>query len=828
MDAHSFRSWLIAEIREVLDRESSVPPLLLWLDPGRQWLDLLRAAAEADGFELWANPDEHELVTRDRFRQTEHAARVVWLPVAREGITWFKPFELEAEAVWEKSLLEALREYGVYIPREHETDLISLLPAHAREWFDKPRETWRELTPANAKGALVDDHRMLQVLAGPAGEFDILREQERFDIFARRATEDFGLPSPQSQDEQAWRVAATGTLLCTEAADATPNEPPSEGEKIVSVGLARKRSLDLLKAWQNHVKFIPTFERLVCAADGTIGLSYWVRNLTAPPRSRSSCLVEKTLFGQMVDQLDRLEAVDLLADELERNVQTYKYRDTGFWGRQATEPVGWRYLVQLAEVASLIVENRDVEEKWTSAREAVEWYTRCGWQFDQAGEQLFKEETKLPDNLLRIRARLRRSYLRAMDRVSRTFSELLSKDDPYVFGLPSAGEVAHEELQRQEMPTALVFLDACRLDLGQRLAKMLNQGEPAQRATVTIAVAPVPTVTELGMAFALPEGRDKLRVELSEERRSFKISAEGVDTDLAKVEGRSKWLKERLGIKEFLTIDQVLDGETLKKASRTRRLIAVRGREFDRHDGTLQLTGAEEYLDRYVQAIRRLRDFGYHRVIVMTDHGFFHWEPEEHEIEERPEGTIMWASRRAIVGSGLSHPHAIRFGVSQGDSEVMVPRGMGSFRTPGRLEFFHGGTTLQELIIPTVIATWPAKARKVNVVLKPVGHIASLVPRVQIQAGATGQKVFFGDSNLLSRHALVKVKEPTSGKVVFKHSDPVTVEPDGDVVTIQLSMVEPPPDLAYNSPLEVLVIDADNEEILAREDITLKVEINDW
>jgi hypothetical protein len=66
------------------------------------------------------------------------AARIVWLPCAREEISWFKPFELEAEAVWEKSLLEALREYGVHIPREHESALLSLLPAHAREWFDKP------------------------------------------------------------------------------------------------------------------------------------------------------------------------------------------------------------------------------------------------------------------------------------------------------------------------------------------------------------------------------------------------------------------------------------------------------------------------------------------------------------------------------------------------------------------------------------------------------------------------------------------------------------------------------------------------------------------
>ena len=153
---------------------------------------------------------------------------------------------------------------------------------------------------------------------------------------------------------------------------------------------------------------------------------------------------------------------------------------------------------------------------------------------------------------------------------------------------------------------------------------------------------------------------------------------------------------------------------------------------------------------------------------------------------------------------------------------------MNSFKTYGGLEFFHGGATLQELIIPMVVATWPSKAKKVSVVLKPVGHITSEAPRVQVQAGVFGQKTMFGDSNLLSRRAIVKVKDPSTGKVVFKHAYPVTVEPEGAAQTIQLNLVEPKPDLAYNTPLEVLVLDADDEEILAREEITLKVEINGW
>jgi hypothetical protein len=44
---------------------------------------------------------------------------------------------------------------------------------------------------------------------------------------------------------------------------------------------------------------------------------------------------------------------------------------------------------------------------------------------------------------------------------------------------------------------------------------MLNKGEPVQRATISVAAAPIPTVTALGMALALPISRDKLSVRLT-------------------------------------------------------------------------------------------------------------------------------------------------------------------------------------------------------------------------------------------------------------------------------------------------------------------------
>lgn len=825
----SLHRWLREQVSAVLQSKTSPPPFLLWCDPDREWLEMLRALADEDGFELWADPEEHELATKDRFYTTERNPRVVWLPTRRQDISWFKVYELQAECVWEKSLLHGLREYGVNIPRDTEADLLPLLPAHAKEWFDNPKETWKELTPGSAKGTLIDDYRMLQVLAGETGEFDLLRQENRFDIFARRAQEDFGLPDPASLAEEEWRVAATARLLVTEAAEASQSSPPSEQDKIVRDGLPRDRALKLLRSWQENIHFIASFERLSRKADGTISLANWARNLPSAPKSKSSRAVEESLFKGFAEKLERITEIDPLNKELEKHLQPFLERQSGFWSQQAQASIGWRYLVMMAQAASILVETSSVECEWKSAKDAIDWYVANGWQLDLAGETLFQEEGDLPQELHRIRARVRRSYLRTTDRIGGVFSELLSNDSACLSDMPTSGEVTLRLLEGASVPTAIVFIDALRFDLGNRLAEMLNIGEPVQRATVSAAVAPLPSITALGMAYALPMARDQLAVTMDEGSEGLRVSAAGFSGSLAVASTRREWLSKALGVKDFYTINEVLDWQA-RPLAKPKALIVVECQELDKagHPGELQLSGATEHLDRYARAIRRLREYGYSRVAVVTDHGFFHWQPEDDEIEEtKPTGEVLWTSRRAIVGRGLSHPSALHMQVP--DFEVMIPRSTNAFKTYGGLGFFHGGATLQELIIPVVIAVWPTKASKVGVVLKPVEKIVSEAPRVQVQCGASEQQSLFGaDENMLSRQVIVKVQQPETGKLAFLNETPVTVKPDDELVTVQLVMASPRSRLKYGEPLTVIVIDADDEEILAIEEVQLKVDIDEW
>lgn len=839
----TFRDYLVAQIKSHLGRKTQPAPFLVFCDPDQEWLELLRMAAEHAGFELWA-PElgqnaPHELLLRDRFYREPRTPRVVWLRAARADITWFKVFELQADHVWEKRLLDVLRDYGVLIPVEHEAELSTLLPAQTRAWFAQPRSTWKELTPGNAKDALIAPERMLEILAGPPKEFERLAKQGRFSLFATRAVEDFGLPEPREHEEELWRKMATARLLCTDAAQSVPHDTPREPEHIIPEGQPRIRALQLLRQWQINVEHIPAFELLGPKADTMLGLQFWARNLPTAPRSRSSRAVEAALFAKAIEQLDRIESPVALAQELEKSLPRFMERADGFWekraSRTATGRIGWSHLIRLAEAASTLGECQQVDKEWKHAADAVQWYVQRGHLLDRSGELLFQESADAPKSLTRIRARLRRGFKQTLDRIGRAFSELLASSSAEVMALPTAGELAAAELGKGKQPTALIFLDAFRLELGHRLAGLLNAGEPAQRAVVSAAVAPMPSITALGMAFALPVERGKLHVSLDPERRGFQVSADGWKGDLTVAEQRRKWLSKQLSVTDFLSIKDVLDGETLQPGARPKRLLVVHGNELDSdgHEGQLELSGADEHLERYAQAIRRLREAGYARVIVVTDHGFFHHEPDEDEKEvEKPAGEILWQSRRAIVGHKLSQKTALRLPVMGSELHAMVPRSIAAFRTYGGLGFFHGGATLQELIIPVVIVTWPNKAAKIDVVLKPVGHIATKLPRVQIAPAHSGQQALFTSTTQLGRRVLIKVLAPETNKLVFRHDEAVTVQP-GDVrsasepIVVQLRLVDDPPALRFGSKLLVRVMDAENEEELAREEIALKVDLDD-
>ncbi|MBI2837080.1 MAG: PglZ domain-containing protein [Acidobacteria bacterium] len=826
----TLREWLRAELKSVLERKAGPAPLVLWCDPESEWRDLLRAAGEGGAFELWSG-GEHELVLRERLLATPPAPRVIWLPVGSNDIGYLKVFELQADLVWTESLVSALARFGVEIARDHEAELRHLLPAHAKEWIDRPLSAWRELTPGNAKTTLVDDDLVLLTLASTGRTVDEVVGRDRAGVLSRRVTEDFGLPAHSGGTADEWRVAAVARLIVTEARVRVPSEPPGDADKVIPSGPVRERALKLLDRWLKNIELMGSFEDLARPADATTSLLYWARNLSSAVAPLASRAAEEALFQKQVAQLAQLDQFDELAKRLETWEPFYAAHSMGFWGCHAEHRIPWQSLLTLARTAVVLRQHAGAEAQWTSPQDAVGWFTSTGWEIDRQGDILHSEDPGLPSGLNGVRARLRRAYLRRLDETNSTFSELLHHHGIESLGLPFAGELLAKARPSRD-PMAVLVLDACRYDLGARIAETLNKGEPARRSEIQRARAPLPSMTCLGMPFAIVDDPDSLVVDLANEAPArWRVTSRESTDDLAVAEARRDWLRKRFKLKPAAVTDvkSVLDSPP-PGPKESGRLLFVFGDEFDTqgHEGELKFSGADEQIERYVRAVRRIRDAGYPTVAIVTDHGYIHWEPEKDEVEDLPAGEVLWRSRRAVVGRGLKHRTAIAVGVKGSDLDCMVPRSVNAFRTYGKMGYFHGGATLQELVIPVVIFRWPKKAEKISVVLTPLSEITSVKPRIELKPGATGQPGLFGaDDRMMGREVFVKVVEPASGRRLFRAPQRYKVDPEGQSIVVALDR-EKSETCQRGVRLQIEVRDADNDELLDHCQVELRIDLEEW
>lgn len=828
----SFHQWLTEQINDTLSRSGHTSPYIVWCDPHRVWKDLLIAVQEETEIELWAE-EISELQLRERFQAEYHddKRRIIWLPRTRNDITYFKVFEIRADFVWEYSLEDALLDYGVNPAKIHE--LGDSLPAFTRMQQEKPLSTWQNVTDRDT----CDNNCILGMLAGNSEAVADLNDPERFGIFCRRILQEFGLPEPHAGKNDEWQIQALGFLLCTDTIIKSPVDLGQDTSFLINNDFQREKALGLLNDWMRRIDYIPSFEKLVIEAEKRTPLRFWASDITLTEQTYASRTIELELFNKEIKTIqpckNDAELVAYLADK----IQIYKSHMAGFWGSTAQNKVRWDQLIQMAEIAQRLVAQTSCSTRWRSLKDSISWFTEKGWEIDSAGEILFTDGHEIPAELLKVRTRLGFAYHRHLDSTNQAFSELIAEADDFSNLGPYAGEIIAPSIEEENAknPVAIIYLDALRYDLGMRLAGMLNAGEPAKRAKVVPARAPLPSITALGMAYALPISPPEIEVKI--EKDAFSVTTKGFTGNLAILAKRRDFLSGHFKLrdtktKHFTTIKEILtaspDDINVKDLG---KILFIFGDQLDKegHDDELQFSGAEDILDRYVRVVKLLQRGGYPTIFITTDHGFFHWEPDKDEYISKPDGKLLWKCRRAIAGYNLTHDTAVQVKIGGSDLECMIPRSVNVFETYGGIGYFHGGATLQELIIPVITVSYPKKSKKIGVVIKPVDQITTLEQRIELAPAGAIQKSLDGsiDGSLISRNVIVKIIHDESGELIFTSQHPVTITPGGGNQTITIKK-EKSAQAPYNAQLTLWIYDEETGEPLDHTGVILKVELDEW
>jgi hypothetical protein len=580
----------------------------------------------------------------------------------------------------------------------------------------------------------------------------------------------------------------------------------------------RRRISDLLVAWRGDAAYRDDYAALAIQVDDELGL---VSTLTWTS-GLADCVVtpaiEVIAFAEAVRALsagDTTSAGSIATQRLRISPWVHPQGPNGEgWATTARQ---WRAVQATAELHNAVNETKP--PKASSPGAQLDWYVEAGWKVDRAHRRF-----EVARNDLRILGALEPAFTAArvaydnwLDSILLLFTTAVEKHGFDAGKLVRQGDIHTKWVRDAARPVAYVWVDALRLELGIDLRDGLRAD--GHTADLHAAVSAVPTITPVGMANLTPAAGVGLSLELAGSDLDIRVNGD----EVANVPDRIARLRAAHGGK---VVDRTLDtvasqGEKeLKRAVGDADLLLVRSQELDSAGESGMLNAAWSQFNTVLELLRnlvaRLGQAGVRRIVITADHGFVTLSRDlgPDRAIDPPPGGIGELHRRGWVGKGSSTtPSTLRVSIAAtgtpSDLDLIVPRGLAVFRAGGSKQFFHGGLSPQELLIPVIVVdTEPAPApRELKVDVSIAGG--------RITTGAFAATVGFTGSLFTTEITVRVVAQGATGHGVVARVvsgdgfDPatgtVTLKADGasPVLTFQVTA-----NLERDTAVEIEVLDA--------------------
>ncbi|MDE0375151.1 MAG: PglZ domain-containing protein [bacterium] len=467
----------------------------------------------------------------------------------------------------------------------------------------------------------------------------------------------------------------------------------------------RRSTQDLLERLRGATGGLAAHRRLATAADTRLALADSLQWRPGLEDAVGTPALEKVLLGRsirFIQETDYGKALEIAERRLE--VSPWVSDPNSGWGGR------WRTVQAISRLhAELAKANPPLE---VGPCEMLAWYVEQGWLVDRAHRrlELARSELRRFGDLEDTLNAARIAYETWLDHLLDRFVSSVTDKALETDGLIRQGEVHDRFVAEGQGRTAYVWVDALRYELGMELADAL--GHITKNVTIHAAVAAAPTITQVGMANLLPGAASDLGLELEGNRLRVSIGGTRVNS----VRQRRELLRARHGSVADLDLnDASQKGEkALGNAIEGADLILVRSQEVDSAGESGLLSVAWSHFQTVIgllaNVIARLAQCGVERVIISADHGFIALSQSlgAQRTVDPPAGGVGITKRRVFVGRGANPRQATaRVPIAScgipGDLDLIVPRGLAVFRAGGARQFFHGGLSPQELIVPVIV-----------------------------------------------------------------------------------------------------------------------------
>lgn len=256
----------------------------------------------------------------------------------------------------------------------------------------------------------------------------------------------------------------------------------------------------------------------------------------------------------------------------------------------------------------------------------------------------------------------------------------------------------------------VIISDALRYESATELMERVLQIDRFT-ASLTSVLGALPSYTQLGMASMLPH------TALTFNDGTDIVFANGLSTQ--GTANRTKVLQSfdsrsiAINAEDFLKMKAIPDGREFVKPYNAiyiySNMIDKTGDDKTSESKVFEAT--EQEFDHILKMIRQINNMNGYNMIITSDHGYLY---QHNRIEESDftsftaSGDIFKLSRRFILGKNLSTHASVKkwTGKQLGfadDTEALIPKSINRLRLQGSgSRFVHGGSSLQEIVIPVL------------------------------------------------------------------------------------------------------------------------------
>lgn len=531
--------------------------------------------------------------------------------------------------------------------------------------------------------------------------------------------------------------------------------------------------------------------------------------------------IDLGLIQLVMERLGEETYADL--PEIAANLQqTVESRQNSFWSNE--DLVDWSVPARAVETLQLIgIVDTDEAKTLTSAELALEYTSDDGWwQIDAAYRRYIDATRKATfpySKETTVKQRVTRHYMSFLQSVNRPLADILS-DDP-TLGTPQTS--FYEKFADLEDGTAIIICDGLRYELAEAIKENLGLRTDFEQDLSAVSAA-LPSITEVGMAAHLP---GELGLSLEEDDLVVTSGGEVMSEKSDRVERLSATGFEVVDMDEVsnISLEELAESEPIPRVVYSGTIDKL-GENLDDDAAFSQVASHVNDVERTVQ---RLKQAGYTRFVITSDHGFLYTDQLADELKvEAPDLAPVVKRRFAAADSDTPLVDTDEFievdrdalsdlGISAPDLKLLLPRSVACFKAPGgNMQYFHGGISLQELLVPCLTVTTDEieESASITYEVSIPDPITNSIISVEIEA-KSGQVAFDPAPNL-------KIRANIDGEPV---ADPVSIEisPGTNSTRVRLKQGA----ISGEDSVQFEVIDADTRETIAKRTVELDLLFGD-